>query len=68
MPAGVPSETATIMEAALRRAHDSAAWKGYATRTMLEDYYLGGPAFAQFLVKRREEMDGFLAYLAQQKK
>jgi len=52
----------------LRRAHDRAGWKEYAARTMLEDLYLGGSDFAQFLVKRREEMDAFLAYLGQQKK
>jgi putative tricarboxylic transport membrane protein len=68
MPAGVPAEAAATMEAALRRVHDSALWKDYSRRTMLEDLYLSGPAFTQFLVKRREEMDGFLAYLAQQKK
>jgi len=68
MPAGVPQETAATMETALRRAHDSAGWKEYAARTMLEDLYLGGSDFAQFLVKRREEMDAFLAYLGQQKK
>lgn len=68
MPAGVAPETAATMESALRRVHDSALWKDYAKRTMLEDLYLGGAAFMDFLVKRREEMDGFLAYLAQQKK
>jgi tripartite-type tricarboxylate transporter receptor subunit TctC len=68
MPAGVPPDAASMMEAALRQVHASALWKEYANRTMLEDLYLSGPAFAQFLVKRREEMDAFLAYLGQQKK
>ena len=68
MPAGVPPETASMMENALRRVHASALWKEYSSRTMLEDLYLSGPAFAQFLAKRREEMDAFLAYLGQQKK
>jgi tripartite-type tricarboxylate transporter receptor subunit TctC len=57
-----------MMENALRRVHASALWKEYSSRTMLEDLYLSGPAFAQFLAKRREEMDAFLAYLGQQKK
>jgi tripartite-type tricarboxylate transporter receptor subunit TctC len=68
MPAGVPSEAAAMMESVLRRVHESALWKEYSRRTMLEDLYLSGPAFMQFLAKRREEMDAFLAYLAQQKK
>jgi putative tricarboxylic transport membrane protein len=68
MPAAVPPETAEIMEGVLRRVHGSDLWKDYARRTMLQDLYLSGPAFAEFLAKRREEMDGFLAYLGQQKK
>jgi putative tricarboxylic transport membrane protein len=68
MPAGVPPDTVAMMESVMRRVHGSTLWKEYAARTMLEDLYLSGPAFAQFLAKRREEMDGFLAYLAQQKK
>lgn len=63
MPAGVPPETAAMMEGVLRRVHDSAAWKEYSARNMLEDMYLSGGAFMQFLVKRREEMDAFLKYI-----
>ena len=34
MPAGVPKEAAVAVEAALKRVHDSAAWKEFATRFM----------------------------------
>ncbi|MGZ8268347.1 MAG: Bug family tripartite tricarboxylate transporter substrate binding protein, partial [Burkholderiales bacterium] len=40
MPAGVPAEAAATMEGVLRRVHDSALWKDYSRRTMLEDLYL----------------------------
>lgn len=61
MPAGVPKEAAATMEAALKRVHDSAAWKEFAARNMYEDTYMGSAEFAQHLVRRKEEMQGFLA-------
>lgn len=63
MPAGVPAESAATMERVLRRVHDSPAWKEYSARNMLQDLYLSGGDFMQFLVQRREEMDGFLQYI-----
>ena len=64
MPAGVPKEAAATMEGALKRVHDSAAWKEFASRFMYEDMYMGSAETAQYLVKRREEMAGFLAYIS----
>jgi putative tricarboxylic transport membrane protein len=61
MPAGVPKEAAATMETALGKVHASAAWKDFAARNMYEDTYLGSAAFAQYLVKQREEMRHFLA-------
>jgi len=63
MPAGVPKESAAAMEAVLKRVHEGAAWKEYSARNMLEDLYLPGPEFAQYLEKRREEMQGFMTYI-----
>lgn len=63
MPAGVPREAAATMEAALKRVHDSAAWKNYAARQMLEDNWLNGADFAQYLARLREEWQGFMAYM-----
>ena len=64
MPAGVPKEAAVSMEAALKRVHDSAAWKEFAKRFMYEDMYLNAAETAQYLAKRRDEMAGFLAYIS----
>jgi tripartite-type tricarboxylate transporter receptor subunit TctC len=60
MPAGVPKEAASTMEAALKRVHDSPAYKDYAERNIFEDKYLGSAEFGEYLVKRREEMQDFL--------
>ena len=51
MPAGVPKETAAVMEAALERAHKSALWRDYSTKNMYEDTYMGSAAFSQYLAK-----------------
>jgi len=60
MPAGVPKEAAATMESAMKRVHESKAWKDFAARNHYEDYYMGSGEMAQYLVKRREEMAGFL--------
>jgi putative tricarboxylic transport membrane protein len=64
MPAGVPKDAAAAMEAALKRVHDGAAWKEFATRFMYEDMYMGSAETAQYLAKRRDEMAGFLTYIS----
>jgi tripartite-type tricarboxylate transporter receptor subunit TctC len=43
--------------------HDGAAWKEYAARNMLEDTWMGGAEFAQYLAKLREEWVGFMTYM-----
>jgi putative tricarboxylic transport membrane protein len=63
MPAGVPKESVATMEAALKRVHDSKAWKDFAARNHYEDYYMGSAEMSQYLVKRRDEMAGFLAQI-----
>ncbi len=63
MPAGVPKDTAATMEAALKRVHDSKTWKEFAARNHYEDYYMGGAETAAFLVKRRDELSGFLSQI-----
>jgi tripartite-type tricarboxylate transporter receptor subunit TctC len=60
MPAGVPKEAAAIMEAALKRVHDSPAYKEYAERNIFEDKYLGSADFAQYLAVKRVESEEFL--------
>jgi tripartite-type tricarboxylate transporter receptor subunit TctC len=60
MPAGVPKEAAATMEAALKRVHDSPAYKDYAERNIFEDKYLGSAEFAQYLAAKRLESEEFL--------
>ena len=60
MPAGVPKEAAAAMEAALKRVHDSPAYKEYAERNIFEDKYLGSAEFAQYLAVKRVEAEEFL--------
>ncbi|MGZ5094365.1 MAG: Bug family tripartite tricarboxylate transporter substrate binding protein [Burkholderiales bacterium] len=60
MPAGVPKEAAAVMEAALKRVHDTPAYKEYAERNIFEDKYLGSAEFAQYLAVKRLESEEFL--------
>ena len=57
--AGVPKEAVVTMETALKKAHDSPAWKEFAQRNIFQDVFLGGTEFAQFLVKRMAEYKDF---------
>jgi tripartite-type tricarboxylate transporter receptor subunit TctC len=63
MPPGVPKDAAAIMEAALKKVHDSPAYKEYSERNMFEDAYLGSAEFAEHLVKQRVEQIEFLKHL-----
>ena len=60
MPAGVPKEAAAAMESALKRVHDSPAYKEYAERNIFEDKYLNGAEFAKYLAVKRLESEEFL--------
>ncbi len=57
--AGVPKEAVVTMETALKKAHDSPAWKEFAQRNIFQDVFLGSAEFAQFLVKRMAEYKDF---------
>ena len=63
MPAGVSKESAAAMEAALKKVHDSAAWKEFAAKNMYENRYMGSAEFADYLQRRRGEIQDFLAYV-----
>ena len=63
MPAGVPKEAAAAMEAALKRVHDSPAYKDYSERNMFEDMYLNGAEFGKYLARRRIDQEDFLRTL-----
>lgn len=64
MPAGVPKEAAAAMETALKRVHDSAAWKDFAARNNYEDMWLGSAAFGKLLTSMSTEMNEFLAHIS----
>lgn len=64
MPAGVPKEAAAAMEAALKRVHDSPAWKEFAARNNYEDMWLGSAAFGKLLMGMSTEMNEFLAHIS----
>ena len=59
-PAGIPKESAAVLEAMLERAHQSAEWKDYAARNLLENTYLDGAAFARYLAERQPDMVQFM--------
>jgi putative tricarboxylic transport membrane protein len=64
MPAGVPKEAAAAMEAAMKRVHDSPAWKEFAARNNYEDMWLGSAEFGKLLVGQNAEMAAFLAHIS----
>ena len=51
------------MEAALKRVHDSPAYKDYSERNMFEDMYLNGAEFGKYLARRRIDQEEFLRTL-----
>lgn len=64
VPAGVPKEAAAAMEAAMKRVHDSPAWKEFAARNNYEDMWLGSADFGKFLAGQSAEMAAFLAHIS----
>lgn len=68
MPAGVPKEAAAYWEGVLEKAHKTQAWKDLAHKNMFEDLYMGSAEFGPYLVKRREDMQGFLEHIGVLKK
>jgi len=64
MPAGVPKEAVTAMEAAMKRVHDSPAWKEFAARNNYEDMWLGSAGFGKLLANMSAEMSEFLAHIS----
>jgi putative tricarboxylic transport membrane protein len=57
--AGVPKEAVTIMEAALKKAHDSPEWKEIAKRNIYQDTFMGSAEFTKFLALRMTEYKEF---------
>ena len=53
------SEAVTTMEAALKKVHDSSAWKELVRRHVYQDVFMGSAEFTKFLVVRMEEYREF---------
>jgi len=64
MPAGAPKEAAAAMEAAMKRVHDSPAWKEFAARNNYEDMWLGSAEFGKLLQSMSVDMAAFLAHIS----
>ena len=60
MPAGVPKEAVSAMETALKRAHDTPAYKEFSERNIFEDRWMGSADFADYLNKRLADQQVFL--------
>jgi tripartite-type tricarboxylate transporter receptor subunit TctC len=59
-PAGVPKEAAAALESMLEKAHQSPAWKDFATRNLLDNTYLNAAAWSRYLAERQPDMVQFM--------
>jgi tripartite-type tricarboxylate transporter receptor subunit TctC len=60
MPGAVPKDAAAAMETALKRVHDTPAYKEFSERNMFEDRYMASAEFARYLAKSQDELQEFL--------
>ncbi len=58
-PAGVPKDTAVMMENVLERAYKTPQWKDHARKHYYEDRYLGSAEYLKFLHAKVEEYRQF---------
>jgi tripartite-type tricarboxylate transporter receptor subunit TctC len=68
MPAGVPKEAVSAMEAILQKAHRSAMWREYAERNMYEDRWMGSEEFTRYLAEQRAAQREFIEAIGLAKK
>jgi putative tricarboxylic transport membrane protein len=66
--AGVPKEAVVTMEAALKKAHDSAEWKEIARRNVFPEIDMGSVEFTAYLHKRFPEYKEFYDAIGLNKK
>jgi putative tricarboxylic transport membrane protein len=57
--AGVPKHAVETMEAALRKAHATPAWREFAKRNIYQDVFLGSAEFKKFLDDKMVEYREF---------
>jgi putative tricarboxylic transport membrane protein len=68
MPAGVPKEAASAMEALLEKVHKSARWREYAVNNLYEDRWMGSAEFSRYLAQQRTEQREFVEGIGLSKK
>ena len=60
MPAGVPKEAASHMEATLAKVHKTPQWKEHADKNFYENIWMGSADYAKHLMERRAQHGEFL--------
>ena len=60
-PAGIPKDSAVLLEQTIARRHKSTGWREYMARNMYEDVYLHSEEFGRHLASRQPEMLRFLS-------
>ena len=60
MPAGVPKEAASHMEATLAKVHKTPQWKEHADKNFYENIWMGSAEYARHLMERRAQHGEFL--------
>jgi putative tricarboxylic transport membrane protein len=59
-PAGIPRDSAKVLEDTLAKVHKSAAWRDYMARNMYEDVYMNAEELSKWLASQQVEMTQFL--------
>lgn len=68
MPAGAPKEAVAVMEAALKKAHDSPLWRDYSKKNMYEEVWMDSAAFTRYLTEQRAIQGEFVRSIGVGKK
>jgi putative tricarboxylic transport membrane protein len=59
-PAGIPRDSAKMLEDTLAKVHKSAAWREYMAKNLYEDVYMNADEFSKWLAAQHVEMLQFL--------
>jgi putative tricarboxylic transport membrane protein len=67
-PADIPPGAAKYLETVLEKVYKSAPWQEYMRRNMMEEVYMNGTQFTQYLEARRPEFTQFMSEMGLLKK
>ena len=62
-PAGVPRESAALLEAAFEKVYKSPAWRDYMRRNLYEDVYMNSAELGRHMTELKPEMERFIKEL-----